>query len=190
MSSSDREYLNFERRHLAFTTRALKTALDDAEFNGRPLLDFYRAVVSYLAYTMNRLCLQDKRLADLVRDRFKTPDAKLGETLDAVYDRLEHHRQHVAFLQGALAELEAAGPKGQKEFERKARHYLEEREKKRGSHTLTSWRDQVIVESDWAHIAARTGAEAEAEKALFERLEATLPPGLAEAMERAKAGAA
>jgi len=183
---SDREYLNFERRHLAQTTRALKTVLDSETFNQRPLMNFYRAVVAYLAFNVRRLCLQDKTLADLVAQRFDKPDPVLRETLAAVYGRLENHRKNIATLLTGMAEFERTGPKGQKTFENAARAYLDARERNRGSHTLTTWRDQVIVEADWGTIAARTDAEVEAEKALFDTVEAFMPEGLDQALAAAK----
>ena len=178
--STDREQLNAERRHLAQATRALTTVLETDDARDLPLLDFYRAAVTYLAFNMQRLCLQDQRLGDLIAQRCDTSDAELAGLLEFLSVRLEKYRQLNATLVAKLTTRQATGPGGQADFEQAVRHYLEARKEASGGrhHTLARWRDEVITDDDWIYIAAVTNAEAEAERTLFDRMVTLAPDNL------------
>lgn len=175
----DEAQLTHERKHLFEVSGIFQSVLESPRATDPEMLPFYAATVRYVVFNMNRLCLQDQRLGNLIRERCDTSDPELKTLLDALDVRLEGHRALNAVLLADAGELEAAGAEGLARFVTAARDYLAARRATQGDrkHTLVKWRDEVIGPPEWKFIAAATEGEVAAERRLYELFRTALPEG-------------
>jgi len=181
MSNVDlREQVAGERRRLKAVRSALSRALERGARGDAAFVPFYVAEGNYLEAAMQRLDGQDVRMGELIVERLGgAPDATQQAALDEIDGRLRANRRHLRELVAARDALVAEGQPALARFEEVARAYVAFITANMGHHgPVTELAQRLLSAEDWAHMAGASEAEARRERALYDRVLASLPAGV------------
>ncbi len=174
-----RERVAGERRRLKSVRRALSAALGKGAHGDPAYLPFYLAEGDYIEAAMHRLHIQDVRMGEMIRGRLGTLDAAQTEALRELDERLGINQRHLHELIAACDALRKEGKPALEQFEKAGRDYTAFITASMGHHGATTELAQRLFSTeDWAYMAGVTEAETRRERELYDRVFASLPPGL------------
>ena len=175
-----RERIANERRRLKSVREALTAAVAQGAQGDPSYVAFYVSVADYMDAAMHRLHIQDVRMGELIRSRLGgTLDAKAGQALAELAERLSGNQAHLQELLSSRDLLQKAGAPQLAQFEGVARDYTHYITTNMGHHGATTDLAQALFSmDDWAYMAGVTEDETRREQSLYEQLFAAVPKGL------------
>lgn len=179
-NTSLRDQVAGERRRLKAVRMALSAALEMGAGGDQAFVPFYVAEADYLETAMGRMHAQDVRMAELITERLggKLDDSQQA-ALDEMGRRLEINEKHLRELVSACEALKSEGVAALVRFEQTGRAYTDFITASMGHHgPTTELADRLLSADDWADMAGISAAETQREQQLYDRVVATLPPGL------------
>lgn len=173
------ERLAYERRRVKAVTEALSAVLQQGHAGDPAYLPFYLAVLQYLEPAMYRLHIQGVRLVGMIRDKLGEPDAGVGRVLCEVEQALADNQRYLARMAHIRERLEQEGAAELGCFEQTAPEFAGFLIANIGQHRQV-WQlaQRFFSVDDWAYVAGITNGEVRDEQVRYERVSASVPPGL------------
>jgi hypothetical protein len=185
MMTSLQERIGGERRRMREVRLKLSAAVAQSASGNTDWAPFYIAVGDYMELSMGRMRAQDIKMGDRVREKMESVDDNFTQSMSRLHDRLSGLEQRLSRMLAARESLRSDAATALNEFEDAARDltgYIVSNLGKGGlGHQeggLNGLAAKLFGPEDWEFMAGITDEDLAREVALFENVNATMPPDL------------
>lgn len=157
----------------------MSAALQQGAGGNPAYLSFYLAVAKYLEAALSRLHVESARAGEMVRSKLGTPDAAVSDAFLAYDQCLTVNGRYLVDLSRFRERLEQDGTAALASFEQFIREYTAFIIGNMGHHELiVDLAKKLLSVDDLAYMVAISDEEKSCEQSLYERVFASVPPGL------------